>query len=99
MAEQSAEEAAHARARAVVENDFGTTVRFTTPEALAKGMEIGRGIMSLRYDSYEVKAQRSDGDDYIFDITYYGPEQTLTLSDRFRNIDGEWRLVDIERLG
>src|SRR3972149_1864314 len=96
MPEQSAEEAAQARARAVVENDFGAPLRFTTPDALAKGMTLG--LTSLHYTSYELKQARRDGDDYLFEITYRGQDQTITLRDRFRYIDGEWKIVDIERL-
>ena len=41
MSQQSAEEAAHAQARALIAGDFGTAIRGMTPEALARAMAVG----------------------------------------------------------
>ena len=97
MAEQSAEEAAHTLARFTVTADIGAFVRGMTPDALAKAMEIGNTIWS--FSSYELRPQGRDGDDYIFDITYDWKEGSLSLRERFRSIGGEWKLVDLERVG
>lgn len=96
MMEQSAEEAAHAVARAVVAGDYGTMIGSMTPEGLAKAMEIG----TTTWDdlSYELALKERDGEDYIFDITYHTDQGPLTLRERFRNIDGAWKIVDIERI-
>lgn len=94
---KSAEEAAHARAAAVVSGDFGVAVSLMTPEALTTAMQLG--VSGWDYGSYELKAQDQDDDDYLFEITYHSPTGALTLRDRFRNLDGEWKIVDIERLG
>lgn len=97
MLEQSAEQVAHLRARAVIDNDFGTTLRLMTHDGFAKSMEIG--LTNWDYESYELIAKSRDGDDYIFDITYGGNDDPVTLRDHFRLIDGEWRIVDVERIG
>lgn len=93
---QSAEEAARAHARAVVANDIGATVLGMTPDALAKAMELGN--TTWNYLGFEVAPLSHDGDDYLFDITYQTDLGPLTLRDRFRQIDGDWKVVDLERL-
>ena len=57
------------------------------------------GISNWDYGSYELTAQDQDGDDYVFEFTYHSAAGALTLRDRFRNIDGDWKIIDIERLG
>jgi hypothetical protein len=97
MNERSAEEAAHAHARAAVTGDIGTYVRGMTPDALAKAMAVGNTNWDVL--SHEIESQRRDGDDYVFDICYRSKLEPLTMRERFRNIDGAWKLVDIERIG
>lgn len=96
MMGQSAKEAAHAHARAVVAGDFGTMVRGMTPEALAKAMQLGG--TTLVVTAYDLTSQAHDGDDYLFDISYQMDLGPLTWRERFRKIDGEWKIVDIERI-
>ncbi len=68
-----------------------------TPDALTKAMQLG--ISNWEYGSYELIARGRDGDDYVFEVIYQSAAGALNLRDRFRNIDGEWKIVDIERLG
>ena len=96
MTEQSAEEAASVHARAVVAGDIGASLRGMTPDAWAKTVEIGN--TNWDFSSYELRPQGRDGDDYIFDITYHREDGPLSLRERFRKIDGEWKLVDVERV-
>jgi hypothetical protein len=96
MNEQSAEEAAHAHAHAVISNDIGATVRSMTAEAFGKAMELGN--KSWNYTGFEVKAAGCDGADYVFEITYQTDLGALRLRDRFRQVDGVWKVVDLEQL-
>ena len=91
-----AEEAARAHAQAVVANDIGATVVGMTPDALAKAMQLGNTTWA--YLGFELAPAGRDGDAALFDITYRTDEGTFTLRDRFRSIDGEWKVVDIERI-
>jgi hypothetical protein len=91
----SAEEAAHAHARATVAVDLGTVFRNMTPEALARAMQLGN--TEWRLSAYELTGQSTDGDDHLFDITYQTEIGPLPLRYRFRQIDGAWRVVDIEK--
>ena len=91
-----AEDAARAHARAVVAGDIGTTVLGTTPEAFAKAMLLGNTTWT--YFGSDVSPTGRDGEDCLFDITYRTDQGPFTLRDRLRRIDGEWKIVDIERV-
>ena len=95
MSDQTPEQAAHAHARAIVSGDIGASVGAMTPDALAKAMAVGN--TSWDYSSYELTPLGPDGDDYLFDVTYAGVFP-FALRERFRNIDGHWKLVDIDSI-
>ena len=96
MTEQSVEEAAHTHARSVVAGDIGTTVRSMTPNGLAAAMAVGN--TSWRYQSYELAADGQDGEDQLYRVTYLTDQGRLKLRHRFRNIDGAWKVVDVEKI-
>ncbi len=96
MTDQSAEEAAEAHARAVVAGDIGATVRGMTPDGLAKAMQIGNATWT--YFGYALTPQGRDGDDYLFDATYQTDLGSLGMRYRLRLIDGEWKVVDMDRI-
>jgi hypothetical protein len=96
MSQQDAEEAAHAQARALVTGDIGAAVRQMTPEALAKAMAVGNTTWTVT--AYDLASPRRDGDDYLFDVCLDTDVGPLTLRERFREIDGEWKMVDIQRI-
>jgi hypothetical protein len=96
MPDENIAEAAHAHARAVVANDIGATVRSMTPDGLAKAMDVGN--TTWEYRSYELTSTAEDGDDYLVVITYETDMGPMRLRDRFRLIDGAWKVVDVERL-
>jgi len=95
MVDSLAEEAAHAHARATVAVDLGTALRGMTPEALAQAMQLGN--TEWRLSGYELTGRAQEGDDYVFDIRYETDIGPLALRYRFREIEGVWKVVDIER--
>lgn len=95
MTEQTAEEAAHAYAQAVVALDLRATILALTPEAFGKTLLLGN--QGEEYDSYELKAASEDGEDHLFDVAYTGKSAKLNLRYRFRTVDGEWKVVDLEK--
>ena len=97
MSSHSAEEAVNAQARALVTGDIGAAVRGMTPEALVRAMDVGNTTWTVT--GYELAAQERDGDDYVFDVTLQTDLGPLALRERFREVDGEWKMVDIERRG
>ncbi|MDZ4278134.1 MAG: hypothetical protein U1B78_03235 [Dehalococcoidia bacterium] len=93
--QEGAEEAAHAQSRAVLSGDMGAIVHGMTPEGFAKAMEIGN--TSWNSTGYEMVPLGREDDAYVFDITFQTEAGPLTLRERFRQIDGAWKMVDIER--
>jgi hypothetical protein len=91
----AAEKAARIHADAVVAGDIGTTVLGMTPDAFAKAMQLGNTTWT--YFGSEVASAGRDGEDCLFDITYRTDQGPFTLRDRFRLIEGEWKIVDIDR--
>ena len=99
MADVTAEEAAHRHARAAVDGNLGQLMSDLTPEALGGLMaQGGAGTGFQQPSGYELKLHAQEGDDYVFDITYAGPAGNVTLRDRFREIGGQWKVVDAKIL-
>ena len=96
MDEQTVELAARAHAQSIIDGDLGTTVRSMTPDGLAKAVEVGNSSWS--FSSYELTAHEQDGDDHLFDIAYQTDLGPMLLRDRFRLIDGVWKVVDVVRV-
>jgi hypothetical protein len=92
----AAEEAAHAHARASVAVDLARVFGDMTPEAFAKAIQMGN--VSWTLTGYDLAFRGGEGGDHVFDITYQSDLGPLTIQYRFRDIDGAWRIVDIERL-
>ena len=96
MTDQSAEEAARAFGRAVVEGNMAAVVAAMTPDALAKLMEIS-GREWFGYAGCDVGEGALDGDDQLIDITYHtNRAQRVAIRYRIRQIEGAWKIVDLE---
>jgi len=97
MPHASAEAAAHAQGRALVAGDFGTAIRGMTAEGLASAMAVGNSTWNVA--GYEVIDRGAEGDDQVFDLVLETDLGPLTLRERFRHVDGDWKAVSIERAG
>lgn len=97
MNDGSAEQAAHMLAQAVIDGDLATSFGAMTPDALAKAMAIGNTTWNCT--AYELTPQGQDDDAYIFDITYQMDQTPMSLRQRLRQVDGAWKIVDLERIG
>jgi hypothetical protein len=89
-----AEEAAHKHARSLVSEDYATFIRSLTPDALMKAMDMGN--TSWKILSYDLTPQGQDGDDYLCLITFHTEKGPNKINYRFRQIDDEWRVVDLD---
>lgn len=94
MPDSTAEETAHAHAKALVEGDVGTAFLGMTPDGLASAMEIGNTTWNIL--SYELGEQRQEGDDFIVSIVYSTDVGRMGLHYRFRKIDGVWKIDGVE---
>ena len=97
MSQDAAEAAAHAQVRAIIARDFGAAIRAMTPEGLAKAMEVGNTTWHVV--SYDLALQAREGEDYVFQVSLHTDAGPLVLLERFREVDGQWKMVDIERTG
>lgn len=95
--EQNAEAAARVHAQSIIDGDYGTMVRSMTPDGLASAMALGNTTWEPA--SFELKLSAADDNDYVFHITYQTKTGPLALSERLRQIDGEWKVVQVERAG
>ncbi len=94
MAEETPEQAFRRHAQAVVSADIGTALRTMTPEAFAKAMEIGNQTWIIT--SFDLTDEGRDGNDYLFVATYQTDLGTMRLRYRLRDVDGAWKVVDID---
>ena len=94
MSENTPEEAAHIHAKALVEGDIGAAFLGMTPEGLASAMEIGNTTWNIL--SYELQSEGQDGDEFIFNITFFTDLGRDKLRYRFQNVDGAWKVAHIE---
>ena len=95
MPEQDIEDAIHAHARSIVAGDIGAAIRSMTPEGLATAMAVGNTTWNIT--SYDLSSDGRDGDDYLFDIDYETDLGQMRLRYRVRDVDGEWKVTDVER--
>jgi hypothetical protein len=91
----SAEDAAHAHARSLIANDYGTFVRSMTPDAFAQAMEIGGNSWTIT--SYDLTSLGDEGGEQLFEIEYHTDIDSRRLRYRFRDIEGSWKVVAMER--
>ena len=95
VSRQQAEAAVQDQARALVSGDIGTAVRGMTPEALVRAMAVGNTTWTVT--GYDLRFQGREGEEYLFDVTLQTDLGPLALRERFREIEGAWKMVDIER--
>ena len=93
--DETPEQAARRHADAVAGADIGTALRTMTPEAFGKAMELGNQTWTIT--SYDLAPEGRDGDDYLFALTYQTDLGPMRLRYHLRDVDGAWKVVDIER--
>ncbi len=96
MSVEEAQQAAHAHSQAVDDGDWGAMIRGMTPEGLAKSIEVASP--TINNSSYDLTPAGRDEDAYVFHVTYHTDHGPLALREPFREIDGEWKMVDIQRI-
>ena len=95
METSAAEAAAHAHAKALVEGNVGVAFLGMTPEGLASAMEIGNTTWNIL--SYELENPRADGEDVLVDIIYFTDLGRMGLHYRFQDVEGVWKVADVQR--
>ena len=88
----------HRHAKAIVSMDIGQIMNDLMPEAMMKLQQEAGGGTALQINDYEVLGSSQDGDDYLYDVKYIGPE-SFTVRARWSRVGSEWKIVDADITG
>ncbi|KKK56249.1 hypothetical protein LCGC14_3066420 [marine sediment metagenome] len=96
MTQDSAvDELVHRHAKAIVSMDIGQIMNDLMPDAMMKLQQEAGGGTALQINDYEVLGGSQDGDDYLYDVKYIGP-QSFTVRARWSRVGSEWKIVDAD---
>jgi hypothetical protein len=85
----------HRHAKAIVSMDIAQIMNDLEPEAMMKLQQEAGGGTAMQINDYEVLGSSRDGDDYLYDVKYIGP-QTFTVRARWSRVGSEWKIVDAD---
>ncbi|HLC28803.1 MAG TPA: hypothetical protein VJL07_05090 [Dehalococcoidia bacterium] len=91
----SIDDIVHRHARAIVSMDIPQIMNDLEPNAMAKLQEQAGGGAAIQINGYEVLASKPDGDDWLYDVRYIGP-QSFTVRARWSQVGPEWKVADAE---
>jgi len=96
----TAREAAEKNAQAVMAGNLAEIMGQLTPEALAQMMQLGsQGGMSPAQmpgiTGYEIAAAGADAESETFHVTFHSPVGAATLSARWKQIMGQWKITEV----
>ena len=70
-----------------------------TPEAMAKMAQAGGGGAMTgampQLTSYDIVSREQDGDDHLYDVRFHG-QPSFGVRVRWREVAGQWKLVDFD---
>ncbi len=96
MTQDSAvEEVVQRHAKAIVSMDIGQIMNDLMPDAMMKLQQEAGGGTAMQINSYEVLGSSRDGDDYLYDVKYIGP-QSFTVRARWSRVGPEWKIIDAD---
>jgi hypothetical protein len=80
---------------AIVSMDIARIMNDLMPEAMMKLQQSAGGGTALQISGYEVLGHTADGEDYLYDVKYTGPEW-FTVRARWSRVGPEWKIVDAD---
>jgi hypothetical protein len=80
----------------VVAQNMGEVMKDLTPEALQQVMAL-MATMPNPVTGSSIVARGQQGEDQVFDVTYSGDSGSVALRDSVRQIDGNWKIVNIAK--
>jgi hypothetical protein len=87
-----------AHAKAIVSMDIAKIMDDLMPEAMMKLQAQAGGGTALQINSYELLGHSAEGEDYLYDVKYVGPE-SFTVRARWSQVGGQWKVVDADITG
>jgi hypothetical protein len=89
------EEIVRRHAKAIVSMDIAQIMHDLEPDAMMKLQQEAGGGTAIQINDYELLGGSQDGDDYLYDVKYIGP-QTFTVRARWSRVGSEWKIVDAD---
>ncbi len=89
------DEIVHRHAKAIVTMDIGRIMNDLMPDAMMKLQQEAGGGTAMQINGYELLGSSQDGDDYLYDVKYIGP-QSFTVRARWSKVGAEWKIVDAD---
>ncbi|MEE8370124.1 MAG: hypothetical protein V3S00_05080 [Dehalococcoidia bacterium] len=83
--------------QAIVTMDIAQIMSDLMPEAMMKLQSAAGGGGAMQINGYEVLGHTQDGDDYLYDVKYVGP-QSFTVRARWSRVGSEWKVIDADIL-
>ncbi len=96
--EAAIEDVVHRHAKAIVTMDIGQIMSDLMPDAMMKLQQEAGGGQALQISGYEVQGHNQEGDDFLYDVKYIGP-QSFTVRARWSKVGSEWKIVDADIIG
>jgi len=93
MTDTDIDEIVHRHGKAIVSMDIGQIMNDLMPEAMMKLQQEAGGPTAIQINGYELLGHTRDGDDYLYDVKYIGP-QSFTVRARWSKLGQEWKVVD-----
>ena len=85
----------HRHGKAIVSMDIAQIMNDLMPEAMMKLQQAAGGGTAIQINGYEILASSADGEDYLYDVKYIGP-QSFTVRARWSQVGADWKVVDAE---
>jgi len=95
MSDPAVEQAVHRHGKAIVSMDIGRIMNDLMPDAMMKLQQAAGGGTAMQINSYEVLGSSQDGDDFLYDVKYIGP-QSFTVRARWSRLGPEWKIIDAD---
>ena len=95
MSDPAVEQAVHRHGKAIVSMDIGQIMNDLMPDAMMKLQREAGGGTAMQISGYEVLASNREGDDYLYDVKYIGP-QSFTVRARWSRLGPEWKITDAD---
>ena len=90
----NAQEFMQAHADNAVAGKIPEVMKDLVPAALAQVMGLMAGAPNP-LTSNKVVAVSQDGDDHIFDVSYFGDGGSISMRETIRQIDGVWKIANL----
>jgi hypothetical protein len=93
--QQPIDNVVEAHAKAILSMDIAKIMDDLMPEPMMKLQAQAGGGVALQINGYEMLGHTRDGDDFLYDVKYVGPE-SFTVRARWSQVGGQWKIVDAD---